>query len=184
MGSGKSSVAHEIAHILKWRSIEMDREALERSGFPDMKELFTEKGEVYLRELEITLAKEYSTQHNTIISTGGGVVYNKIIADYLKQNNGTVIFLHAPFDILADRIEKDPTPRPNFKDRAQAYKLYRFRLPLYKEYADIIIRTKGKTPQMIAHEIIVKLYKSKKASTEDLSPLKTIVDHIMKIRRL
>lgn len=183
MGSGKTSVSHELAQLLDYKTIEMDLVALERSGFSDMKKLFAEKGEVYLRDLEISLAKEFSEKKNVIISTGGGIVYNKIITDFLKRD-GVVIFLHAPFATLADRIEKDPTPRPNFKDRAQAFRLYRFRLPMYKEYADIIIRTKGKTTQQIAQEIILKLYKTHKASTDDISPLKTVVDQIMKIKKL
>lgn len=184
MGSGKTSVAQLLAKMLDHACIEMDREALSRAGTADMKELFTQKGEVFLRELEISLAKEFSSKKNTIISTGGGVVLNKIITDYLKKDGGVVIFLHAPFETLADRIEKDPTPRPNFQDRKQAHSLYKFRLPLYKQYADIIIRTKGKTVEHIAQEIVLKIYKTKKASTEDISPLKTVVDQILKIRKV
>ncbi len=77
---------------------------------------------------EIRIAKEYALKENLVISTGGGVVLNKIILDYLKATGGKVIFLNASFEQIAKQLEGDNS-RPLFKDLADAKKLYDFRLP-------------------------------------------------------
>ena len=184
MGSGKTSVGHELSTLLNFEFIEMDRIVLERAHYHDMKELFAKKGEIHLREWEISLAKEWQKKDNAIISTGGGVVMNKIITDYLKEQNGTVIYLHAPFAILNARVVKDNTPRPLFENGQEAYMLYRLRLPLYKKYADMTIRTKGKNSERIAQEIVLKLYKNQTADLKDKNLLKETVEQIMKIRKM
>ncbi len=184
MGSGKTSVGTALAEKLHFEFIEMDKVVLERTNFKDMKHLFLEKGEHFLREWEIRLAREWQDKEHVVISTGGGVVMNKIVTDYLKKNGGQVIFLHTPFQELEERVIKDKTPRPLFEDSKAARKLYRFRLPLYKAYRDLIIRTKGKTAEGISHEIILKLYKTNQATTADLSPLKKAVDQIMEMRKI
>ncbi len=182
MGSGKTSVGHKLAKLLDFEFMEMDTIVLERAKFRNMKELFSAKGEIHLREWEIAVAKEWQEKGKTVISTGGGVVMNKIITDYLKEGNGTVIYLHAPFTVLAERVVKDKTPRPLFENAQEAYRLYRFRLPMYKKYADMTIRTKGKNSERIAEEIVLKLHKNQPANLKDKSLLKEAVELIMKIR--
>lgn len=184
MGSGKTTVGEELAKILGFEFIEMDKVVLARSSYNNMKELFEKKGEIHLREWEVSLAKEWQNKEQAIISTGGGVVMNKIITDFLKVQNGTVIYLHAPFMILQDRVVKDKTPRPLFKNTQEAYKLFRFRLPLYKKYADMTIRTKGKNSERIAEEIVLKLYQNQPTDLKDKSLLKETVEQIMKIRSI
>lgn len=184
MGSGKTSVGIALANLLKFEFIEMDRMILDRTKFVNMKELFEVKGELFLREWEITLAKELQHNKKTVISTGGGVVMNKIVTDYLKTDKGQIVLLHAPFKTLEERISKDTTPRPLFENTYEAYKLFRYRLPLYKKYADLIIRTKGKTAQNIAREIVLKLYENQPSDMKDISPLKETVEQIIKVRNL
>lgn len=184
MGSGKTSVGHELAKLLRYEFIEMDKVVLERTKCRDMEELFEKKGELHLREWEVALAKEWQLEEKRVISTGGGVVMNKIITDYLKEKNGTVIYLHAHFTILEERVIKDKTPRPLFRNANEAYKLFRFRLPLYKKYADVTIRTKGKDTKQIAEEIVLKLYKNKQSKMKNVSPLKEVVEQIIKIRNM
>lgn len=157
MGSGKSSVATALGKELSLNVIEMDALVLERTKSKNMAEVFNKGGELLLREWEIILAKEWQSAKNVIISTGGGVVMNKIILDYLKINSGIVIFLDSSFEAISDRIKIGNTPRPLFQDVEIARKLYTFRLPLYKKYADIIIKTDTKKISKIVKEIVVKL---------------------------
>ncbi|QQS43913.1 shikimate kinase [Candidatus Roizmanbacteria bacterium] len=184
MGSGKTTVGEALANMLGFEFVEMDKVVLEKTNFRDMQELFSKNGEIYLREWEIALAKEWQEKEKTVISTGGGVVMNNIIPEYLKKNNGHVIFLHASFQTLEQRVIKDKTPRPLFGNVRDAYRLYHFRLPLYKKYADMTIRTKGKDAVKIAKEIVLKLYKNEPADLKDKSLLKEVVEQIMNIRAL
>ncbi|OGK36880.1 hypothetical protein A3F03_04585 [Candidatus Roizmanbacteria bacterium RIFCSPHIGHO2_12_FULL_41_11] len=156
MGSGKTVVAKKLASKLAVKCLEMDQEIIQMTGCRNMAEFFAKRGELLLREWEIRLAKEYSTLNDVIISTGGGVILNKINLDYLKQNNGTVIFLDTPFSVIVNRLKSDTTPRPLFKNRKQAEKLFNFRLPLYRQYADYIVNTDHKSVVQIV-EIINKI---------------------------
>lgn len=153
MGSGKTTIGQSLAKELNFNMIEMDWMILQSHGCENMSQLFEKGGELLLRESEIEMAKEWRALENTVISTGGGVVLNKIIIDYLKENNGKIIFLNTSFDILKKRIDQDPTPRPLFQNVEEAHDLFNFRLPLYKRYADIEVITDDKSAQDIVREI-------------------------------
>lgn len=156
MGSGKSSVAHYIASKLNLPLIEMDKEIEKKAG-KSIKELFAEDGETAFRQMEINLAEELKAQNHVIISTGGGVVMNKIILDYLKEQEGKVIFLDTSFETLSQRLQHDSS-RPLFQDREKAKELYEFRLPLYQHYSDIQLKTDKKTIEDIALEIMNRIH--------------------------
>lgn len=152
MGSGKSTVAKHLSRLLGFRAVEMDELVYQKTNTQTMHEVFAKGGEILLRETEITIAKEYAPQPQCIISTGGGVVLNRIILDYFKKMGGKVFYLHACFETLCKRVEKDLS-RPLFTDVTTAQKLYDFRLPLYLNYADQIFNTDFKSAEQIALEI-------------------------------
>ena len=152
MGSGKSSVAKKLGDLLNLPTLEMDDLVFEKTKTKDMHEVFAKGGELLLRETEIAIAQEYASTDNSIISTGGGVVLNKIIIDYLKKPDGKVIFLNAAFQTLATRLAND-VQRPLFKNKAEAELLYHFRQPLYLKYADHVVEVDKKSVEEIAQEI-------------------------------
>ena len=161
MGSGKSCVAHKLGEKLNLKVIEMDKE-IERKAGKTIPEIFSQDGETAFRQMEIDYAKDLRTSNNVVISSGGGVVMNKIIIDYLKANGGTVIFLETSFAVVERRIGKD-TNTPLFQDKSKAKELYEFRQPLYKNYADKIINTDNKTIEDIANDIFLLFPASKYA---------------------
>src|SRR5438445_691819 len=113
MGSGKTSVARMLEERTKMSFIEMDAIVVQASGRKTVNEIFERDGELRFRELEIETAKKVANNHDVIISTGGGVVMNKIIIDYFKKN-GTIIFLDTPFKTIQQRLSGD-TSRPLFQ---------------------------------------------------------------------
>ena len=155
MGSGKTTVAKPLSQLLRFSSIEMDELVCQRTNTANMRELFAKGGEQLLRATEIEVAKECASEQSAVISTGGGVVLNKIIIDYFKGAGGKIIFLNPSFEQIAKRLEGDDS-RPLFKDLESARKLYDFRLPLYSNYADLIIDIANHSPDEIAHMIIEK----------------------------
>lgn len=158
MASGKSAVGRMLAHLLEAPLVEMDERVVATSKRRDVKEIFTRDGEIAFRELEIQVAHSLRSVQNGIISTGGGVVMNKIIIDYLRAN-GAVVFLATAFQTVLQRIGQENT-RPLFTDRESLKKLYDFRLPLYRAYADVIVETDGKPVAGIAEEVIRAVSKS------------------------
>src|SRR3990167_5099498 len=135
MGSGKSTVAKRLAKLLGISWVEMDELVYQKTNTRNMHEVFALGGELLLRETEIAIAKEYASKENLVISTGGGVVLNQIILDYLKEAGGKVIFLNARFEQIVTQLEGDNS-RPLVRDLTSTKKLYDFRLPLYLNYAD------------------------------------------------
>lgn len=153
MGAGKSVVAKALGDQLNFPVLEMDELACQKNQVESMYALFAKGGELLLRETEIEIAKSYRSEANLVISTGGGVVMNKIILDYLKENLGKVFFLNAGFDLILQRLAEDDS-RPLFKNLAQAKALYDFRLPLYERYADEAISVDGKSVEDIVEEMV------------------------------
>jgi len=154
MGSGKSSVAKRLGHLLKLPILEMDELVFQKTNTKNMHAVFAKGGELLLRETEIAIAQEYASTDNIVISTGAGVVLNKIILDYLKLKNSDVkiFFLNTTFQTIAVRLADDAL-RPLFKNIDEAESLYHFRQPLYLKYADQVVEVDKKSIEEIAQEI-------------------------------
>jgi len=153
MGSGKSSIAKRLGHLLKLPILEMDELVFQKTNTKNMREVFAKGGELLLRETEIAIAQEYASTDNNVISTGAGVVLNKIILDYLKKRDGKIFFLNATFQTIAIRLADDAL-RPLFKNIVEAESLYHFRQPLYLKYADQVVEIDKKSVEKIAQEIV------------------------------
>ncbi|HVZ67584.1 MAG TPA: shikimate kinase [Patescibacteria group bacterium] len=151
MGSGKTVLAEMLAKKLKMKFVEMNDLVLKKSGRKSINDIFDKDGETHFRELEIEVAKELRDVENAVIATGGGVIVNRIVLDYLSEN-GYVIYLRVGFNEAKRRL-KDFNDRPNFRDPRYARKLYNFRKTLYRSYADDYVRTDKKTLDEVADEI-------------------------------
>lgn len=160
MGVGKGSVAREMIKMSDLVSLDTD-DIIESMENRKIKKIFEKEGEEYFRSLEKRVAcwlqKEVS---GTIISTGGG--FYKV--PNLKKI-GTVVYLHAPFETIIDRIKAHPDAqkklrkRPLLQDMDKAIKLYDERYPQYKKVADIVIDVSNKEIIEIAKEILKKVKK-------------------------
>lgn len=155
MGAGKSTVAELLSQKMHLQIIEMDSLVLKKSKRKNIPEIFEKDGEIYFRQLEIAVAQELQNVDNVIISTGGGIVENKIILDLLRKN-GIVIYLEASFLEIARRLKDDDT-RPLFRNKKNAKQIYGFRKLLYEHYADFTVSTDNKTPEEISTRIIDKI---------------------------
>ena len=155
MGSGKSSIAKKIAEKIGDEVIEMDDLIVERSGRKSVSEIFELDGEVRFREMEIELAKEISNKDGKVVSTGGGVIINKIILDYLRKN-GKVVFLQTRFTEILARVG-GVTGRPLFQDKKKAKILFDFREVLYKEYSDLSVATDNRSLDEVTESVLSML---------------------------
>ncbi len=156
MGSGKSSVATELAKIQKLSKVDTDDLVVEKAQMSTA-EIFDQFGETRYREYEIEVARDIRGIQNHVIATGGGVILNKIILDYLREGGGAVVFLRTSFDEIVRRVTAHDRPRPLFTDRDAARKLYDFRLSLYESYADVIVDTDSKSIEEVAQEVLQKI---------------------------
>jgi shikimate kinase len=156
MGCGKSTLAKLLSQRLGFSWMDMDELVYQKTNTQNMHEVFAKGGELLLRETELAIVKEYASKSGYVISTGGGVVLNKIILDYFREGGSRVIFLHVPFEQIAERLKGDCS-RPLFSNGASAKKMYDFRLPLYIQYADEIIEVDKETVEEVAEKIQVNV---------------------------
>lgn len=152
MGSGKTEVSKTLSKKLQMEKVEMNDYTLKKSKRGTINEVFDMDGERHWRELEIEVTRELSEKKNSVVATGGGVIYNKIVIDYFREN-GFVIYLRTSFVEAVKRL-KEYHDRPLFRNVREARKLYTFRKLLYREYSDSYVRTDGKTINEISDEII------------------------------
>ncbi|MFZ2025976.1 MAG: shikimate kinase [Microgenomates group bacterium] len=155
MGSGKSTVADLLSKKLQRNCIETDAVVLANSQRKSIGEIFAKDGEMRFRELELEVSSHLGDRKDVVISTGGGMVINKLCIDYLKQN-GVVIYLETSFEVIEKRLKGDNT-RPLFSDVKKARKLFQFRKHLYEEYEDFRITTDNQTAEEITNSILKKI---------------------------
>lgn len=135
-GCGKSTLAKILAKRLGRKMIETDELVSQEAG-SSIKTIFAEHGEQYFRDLESKVIKRSSVKGGTVISTGGGAILRKENVDALRLN-GVIVFIDRP---LEDLVTSDSRPLSN--DRSKLEKLYEERYQIYKDTADIVIKTGG-----------------------------------------
>ena len=150
MGAGKTTVGKLLAEKLKLEYIDMDKLAMQISRYNSIDEIFDKAGEIAFRELEIAAAKKVRNTKNIVIATGGGVIMNKIIIEYLKEDS-IIVFLKTSFEETKKRVASNPPYL--FRNIKNAQNLYTLRLPLYHYYANKTVITDNKTPEEVVEEI-------------------------------
>ncbi|MBP6880909.1 shikimate kinase [Candidatus Saccharibacteria bacterium] len=153
MGSGKSTVARELADLLEVGVLDMDA-VLEEDLKMTTADFFKEEGEENFRRYEIGLAKQLAIESNAVIATGGGVVESAEAMVPLCEN-AAVVYLYIDFQTSVARV--GDTNRPLMKDKDAASVLFNNRQALYQQYATITIDARVKTPEQIAIEIYQRL---------------------------
>lgn len=155
MGSGKSSVAKELAkNLLSFVLVEIDNE-IEKVENLKITQIFAQKGEKYFREKEAQLINKYADNQFQIISLGGGAFLNEETRKLL--NKDFTIYLSAKAETIFNRLKQDDS-RPllqNDNSIAKIQELIDKRKNFYK-LAKYEIKTDEKTIKQIVKEIMEK----------------------------
>ena len=146
-GCGKSTVGRVLARRLGRELVDLDTLVVQRAGRP-IPEIFAQEGEEAFRRLEHQALRDTAKGSGLVIAAGGGVVTRPENLDPMRQNS-TVIFLRRALDRLP--VEGRPVSQAS-----DLNELYRRRLPLYQEAADLEADNTG-TPEETAEEIIRRL---------------------------
>ena len=161
LGTGKSTIARELAKTRQMNIVEMDEEIVRRRG-KSIADIFKEEGEEYFRDLETALLKELQTKENQVISCGGGAVLREENVRVMKKN-GCVVLLTALPQTIYERV-KNNTDRPILQGNMNVEyiaSLMEKRREKYEKTADIVIATDGKNVSQICEEMLQKLAESR-----------------------
>ena len=146
MGSGKSTVARELARLLGRRLVDTDLEVERRAGRP-VEAIFEERGEPAFRALERAVVRGIAGP--VVASLGGGAFCDPGNAGHLIRV-GRVIFLDVSPAVAARRLGQGPARgRPL---AGQWEELLRARLPLYRR-APITVDVDALAPDAVARRI-------------------------------
>ena len=146
-GSGKSSVAAELARCTGRTVVDADAEIVAAAGM-SIPEIFAQGGEDAFRKLETQVLSQLGKQSGIIISTGGGCVTRQENYPLLHQN-GRIFWLKRDISAL-------PTDGRPISQTTNLITLYEVRRPLYEAFADEIIENSG-TLQDAAGRILERL---------------------------
>jgi shikimate kinase len=132
MGCGKSTVGRALADELGWSFFDLDDE-IESNAGATISEIFDAQGEHIFRSLEAsTLAKRVRAVQSgqpQVISLGGGALMRDESFE-LISNNGVLVWLDAPFDLIERRVAKE-SHRPLARQPEKLRELFDVRCPRY-----------------------------------------------------
>lgn len=152
-GAGKSTVGVVLAKKLGFSFLDSDLLIQEHEKML-LHEIIEQKGLDGFNQIENEVNASI-TATNSVIATGGSVIYGKEAMEHLKTI-GTVIYLQLNYEELKERLgdleERGVSIRPGMtlKD------LYAERTPLYETYADLTITCDDKPIRKIVQEIVAK----------------------------
>ena len=157
MGAGKSTIARRLAATLDKEFVDADRELEQRTGV-EIPLIFELEGEDGFRKRERDLLAELVMRRDIVLATGGGVVLSADNRANLAEH-GFVIYLDTPVDLLVARVARDrhrplmQTPDP----KATMREIMRIRDPLYRENADIVVKSSHRSSRFVVREILQRI---------------------------
>ncbi len=157
MGAGKSTVGRQLAKSLGRDFYDTDREIEKRTGV-SISWIFEMEGEQGFRQREQKVLDDLTSLKDIVLATGGGAVLLEENRRYLRSR-GQVVYLSASVEQLFRRTIKDKK-RPLLQTDAPKEKissLLEIRDPLYREVADIELRTGEQSIQHVVSGLIKKL---------------------------
>ncbi len=160
-GSGKTTVAAELARLLGWKWLDADEEIEQRAG-KTIQEIFASSGEPSFRDLEAAVVADLAKLGSQVIALGGGAVLREENRVAIRAS-GKVVWLQASPEVLFERISNDASTaerRPNLTaggGLAEVERLLAIRAPIYAACADLTLDAEGSLTAELASRIAIWL---------------------------
>ncbi|MBI3835114.1 MAG: type I 3-dehydroquinate dehydratase [Planctomycetes bacterium] len=156
-GSGKTTVGKLLAGLLKVPHIDTDALITAAAGL-SIREIFAAEGEIGFRKQESNVVRQVISQGPAVISLGGGAILDATNVDAIR-NSGTVVWLTAPIEVLAQRIHDCPNTfdsRPrmtNLPELEELRTLLVDREEIYRAASHVVFPTENRTAGEVAQAI-------------------------------
>lgn len=153
MGSGKTTIARQLAHRLGREMLDLDHVIAQQLG-RTAQEIIDEDGEESFRQIETrSLGMVLESRSASVVALGGGAWTLERNRNLIRQHRGITIWLDPGFDLCWERILMSRAERPLARDQAQARMLYLERIPLYALAPLRVEVSAGKSAENISMEI-------------------------------
>lgn len=149
-GAGKSTVGVVLAKRMGMSFMDSDLVIQEQEG-KTLHEIIEQIGTEGFLEVEDRVNAGINPK-NTVIATGGSVVYGKNAMEHLSQI-ATVCYLKLSYESINDRLGDLAQRGVALKDGQTLLDLYQERIPLYEKYAKLTIDCENKNIREIVGEI-------------------------------
>jgi shikimate kinase len=140
-GVGKSTLGVVLAKVLGYEFLDSDL-LIQKQEKKKLYEIIAESGTDGFQEIENRVNASIDTD-NSVIATGGSVVYCEDAMEHLKSI-GKVVYLEISLQALHKRLGNLEKRGVVLKDGQTLADLYKERIPLYEKYADLVINIEGK----------------------------------------
>ena len=158
MGCGKSTIAKLLAEKVGLPYLDLD-EIIETIENSTVKNIFSEKGEIYFRKLEHDIFSDLmKNQDSFVLSLGGGTPCYANNHELLKGENVFSIYLNGSIPNLYERLNNEKVNRPLIADKSEGeLKEYiaknLFDRSYYYNQAQFKVLIDGKSAKEITNEI-------------------------------
>lgn len=137
---GKSTVGVVVAKRIGFEFIDTDL-LIQKQEKRLLKEIIAEEGNERFLEIENQVNRDLQAE-NAVISPGGSVVYCEEAMQHFKEI-GTVIYLHATYEVIYKRITNAKNRGVVLKEGQTLKDLYDERVKLFEKYADYTVSEEG-----------------------------------------
>lgn len=163
-GSGKSTIGRRLAKALGVGFLDTDAAIEERTG-RRIADIFAADGEQEFRRIEQDVVRAALTEHDGVVSLGGGAVTSPGVRAALAGH--TVIYLEISAGEGVRRTGGNSVrPLLAGPDRADKYRaLMAERAPLYRRAATIRVDTNRRNPGAVVRYIVSRLQAPAGAAT-------------------
>lgn len=154
MGAGKTTVGKTLANQLGMTFADSDQEIQDRTGV-DIPTIFEYEGEEGFRGREEQAIDDLTQLDQRVIATGGGAVLRPNNRKHLSAR-GIVVFLDCSPQQQFERTYRD-RKRPLIQTEdplARLRELMAEREPLYRETADYVVSTEGRSAAAVSKDIL------------------------------
>lgn len=157
MGSGKSHVGRLLAARLGLAFVDADAQVETEAGMP-IPAIFAAEGEAGFRARESKALTDTLARGGQVVATGGGAVLDAGNRAAMRTA-GRVVYLQVEAAEQLRRLAGDSgRPLLAVADRAQRLaELQAQREPLYRDVADLVFETGGRSPEAIAEALAARL---------------------------
>jgi len=153
-GAGKSTVGVILAKTLGMQFIDTDI-LIQQQTARRLQQILDEDGPDAFRQIEEEAILSLHPR-NSVIATGGSVVWSRATMEHLKSL-GLVVYLEISFSGMERRIRNITTRGIVLMPNQTLRGMYDSRVPLYEQYADITIPCSDKDLESVVSEILERV---------------------------